>query len=293
MAEGEVTAEGERPLLQRIVDFPLVALVVSLVLLLLAGTLGLILGKLVALGQPADTVADAAITAILLVATYKLAIVRLGERPRDDLPARRSLTDLGSGIAAGALLFGVVVGIAALLGLYRVSGPDPAAALLVPLISAAIMPALTEELLFRGIVFRWFEEFAGSWAALVITSALFGLSHILNPAGTWFSSFAVAVEGGLLLGGVYLLTRSLWAPIGLHAAWNFTEGFLFDVPVSGHPQNGLVQARLSGPDLLTGGNFGLEASVIALAICTAASLWVVWRAVRAGRLVAPSWVRGG
>ena len=202
MAEVEVTVDAERPLIQRIVDFPLVALVVSVVLFVLASALGLVLGKSVAIAQPADTVADAAITLVLLVATYKLAIVRLGERPRDDLPAQGSLMDLGKGIAAGAFLFGVVVGVAALLGIYRVTGPDPAAQLLVPLVSTAIMPALTEELLFRGIVFRWLEEFAGSWVALIITSVLFGLGHILNPAATWFSSFEVAVEGGLLLGGV-------------------------------------------------------------------------------------------
>ena len=291
MGEEGITAEGEKPLLQRVVDFPLVALVVSVALFLLAGTLGLVLGKLVAIGPPADTVADAAITIILVLATYKLAIVRLGERPRDDLRGSGSPSDLSKGLAAGIMLFSAVIGVAALLGVYRVTTRNPAAEVLVPLVSMAIMPAFTEELLFRGIVFRWLEEFAGSWAALIITSALFGLGHILNPGATWFSSVAVAVEGGLLLGGVYMLTRSLWMPIGLHAAWNFTQGFLFDVPVSGHPQHGLVEARLAGPDLLTGGAFGLEASVIALAICAVTGLWFVWRAVSAGQLVPPSWVR--
>jgi membrane protease YdiL (CAAX protease family) len=291
MGEEGITTEVEKPLLQRVVDFPLVALVVSVALFLLASTLGLVLGKLVAIGQPADTVADAAITIILVLATYKLAIARLGERPRDDLRGRGSPSDLGKGVAAGILLFSAVVGLAALLGVYRVTARDPAAELLVPLVSTAIMPAFTEELLFRGIIFRWLEEFAGSWAALIITSALFGLGHILNPGATWFSSVAVAVEGGLLLGGVYMLTRSLWMAIGLHAAWSFTQGFVFDVPVSGHPQNGLVQAQLSGPDLLTGGDFGLEASVIAMAICAVTGLWFVRRAVSVGKPVQPSWVR--
>ena len=90
-----------------------------------------------------------------------------------------------------------------------------------------------EELLFRGILFRWIEEFGGSWAALMVTSVLFGLAHVINPNATWFSSFAIAVEAGVLLGGAYMLTRSLWMPMGLHAAWNFTQGDIFDVPVSG------------------------------------------------------------
>jgi hypothetical protein len=80
-------------------------------------------------------------------------------------------------------------------------------------------------------------------------------------------------------------------PIGLHAAWNFTQGFIFDVPVSGLDQDGLVEAQLSGPVLLSGGAFGLEASLIALAIATAAGIWLVVLAVRRGRLVEPWWVR--
>ena len=88
-----------------------------------------------------------------------------------------------------------------------------------------------------------------------------------------------------------MYARSLWLPIGLHFAWNFTEGFVFDVPVSGHPVEGLVEARISGAELLTGGAFGLEASVIALIVCTAAGVWLVVRAVRAGRSVPPRWKR--
>ena len=90
-----------------------------------------------------------------------------------------------------------------------------------------------EELLFRGILFRWLEEFGGSWLALLLTSALFGAAHLGNPNATAFSAFCIAVEAGVLLGAAYMLTRSLWLPMGLHAAWNFTQGEIFDVPVSG------------------------------------------------------------
>ena len=103
-------------------------------------------------------------------------------------------------------------------------------------------------MLFREILFRFLEQFGGSWFALALTSALFGLGHIVNPNASAFSSFAIAVEAGVLLGGAYMLTRSLWAPIGLHAAWNFTQGYIYDVPVSGIDQQGMVEARLSGPN---------------------------------------------
>ena len=78
---------------------------------------------------------------------------------------------------------------------------------------------------------------------------------------------------------------------GLHAAWNFTQGEIFDVPVSGTSRAWLLLAKLSGPAILSGGPFGLEASVITLILATAAGLWFVWRAIRKGEVVRPWWVR--
>ena len=154
----------------------------------------------------------------------------------------------------------------------------------------AILPGFMEELLFRGILFRWLEEFGGSWFALALTSALFGLGHIFNPNATALSAFAIALEAGVLLGGAYMLTRNLWLTMGIHAAWNFTQGEIFDVPVSGIDQHGLVEAQLSGPNILSGGAFGLEASLIAMILATAAGVALVVLAVRQGELVRPWWV---
>jgi uncharacterized protein len=286
------SAKDERSLFQRIVEFPLVALIIAILLFILATALGLYLGKLIPAGrQPWAAIIHGTINIAVMFATYKLAIARLGERPRDDLPARDMARNLGLGVLVGTLLYGLVVAVAATLGVYRVAGPGGTSMLLLGLVSAGIMPGFMEEVLFRGILFRWIEEFGGSWAALVVTSALFGLAHILNPNATWSSSLAIAVEAGLLLGGAYMLTRSLWLPIGLNAAWNFTQGPIFGVPVSGTPANGLVQAKLSGPTALSGGGFGLEASVIAVVIATAAGLWFVWAAVKRGELIQPWWVR--
>jgi membrane protease YdiL (CAAX protease family) len=227
----------------------------------------------------------------MVLAAYKFVIVRLGTHPRDDLPARGALRNLGIGLAIGFGLMAAAVGVAALLGVYTILGKGDTSKLVIELVTVAIMPGFMEELAFRGILFRWLEEFGGSWLALLITSALFGLAHIMNPNATWFSSFAIAVEAGVLLGGAYMLTRSLWLPMGLHAAWNFTQGEIFDVPVSGLDEHGLVQAKLSGPPLLSGGTFGLEASVIALVIATTAGIWLVYLAVGKGQLVQPMWVR--
>src|SRR2546423_160937 len=85
----------------------------------------------------------------------------------------------------------------------RIVGRGDTHELLKDLIGMTVFAAFMEELLFRGILFRWIEEFAGSWAALAITSALFGLAHIFNANATWVSSLAIMVEAGVLLGGAY------------------------------------------------------------------------------------------
>ncbi len=293
MAHTEVEPADERPTWRRILDFPLVGLVIAVGLFVAAVRVAYLLGA--QLPYPKDSIESlalrSAIQVALGVAVYKLVVARLGEQPRDELILAGAPRELGFGLLFGALLFGAVVGVAALADVYNIVGAGGTQMLLTVLISAAIVPGVLEELLFRGILFRWIEQFAGSWAALLLTSFLFGLAHHLNPNTTWFSSFAIAVEAGLLLGGAYMLTRSLWMPIGLHAAWNFTQGFVFDVPVSGVDQNGLVEAQLSGPVLLSGGAFGLEASVIALVIASAAGLWLLRLAVGRGAVIQPWWVR--
>ena len=284
----------EAPLWRRIVDHPLVAMLIAIALLLCTLRVGFELSKLLPpMGVTARAAAQAAINIGLVVTVYKLAIVRLGEQPRDDLPAVGAGKNLGIGLLIGAVLISVVVGVAALLDVYNIVGRGGTSEVLRLLIVTAILPGILEEIFFRGILFRWLEEWAGSWAALIVTSALFGGAHILNPNASWFSSVAIAVEAGLLLGGAYMLTRSLWMPIGLHAAWNFMQGAIYDVPVSGLDEQGLVQAKLSGPTLLSGGGFGLEASLIALVIATAAGAWLIVLALRKGELMQPRWIRPG
>lgn len=281
-----------KPRWKRITEFPLVAMLIALVLLLGSSFIGNLIAKdFPPMGKTEEALVKSGFVLWIVFVTYYYGIARLGAVPRNDFRFGHAMRDLGGGVGIGFALFAIVVGIAALTGVYSVTGAGSANGLVLALVSTAIVPAIVEELLFRGILFRWIEEFGGTWAALLITSALFGAAHSFNPNATAFSSFAIACEAGLLLGGAYMLTRSLWLPMGIHGAWNFTQGAIFDVPVSGINQDGLVQAKLSGPELLSGGSFGLEASVIALAVASLAGLWLVWLAVKRGHVEPPWWVR--
>ena len=287
----ESTSEA-KPLWKRITEFPLVAMLIAIALFIGTTALASLINKAIPIAEkPVSTIVHSLFALVLMFSVYKLAIRRLGAEPRDDLPAAGAAKNLGVGLLFGLLLFSLIVGVAALLDVYNIVGEGGTSELVLSLFAIAIMPGFMEELLFRGILFRWLEAFGGSWFALALTSALFGLAHIFNDNATALSSFAIAIEAGVLLGGAYMLTRSLWMPIGLHAAWNFTQGEIYDVPVSGFDQHGLVTAQLSGPEILSGGAFGLEASLIAMVVATAAGVWLVVRAINSGALVRPWWVR--
>ncbi|WP_217653562.1 CPBP family intramembrane glutamic endopeptidase [Seinonella peptonophila] len=103
-------------------------------------------------------------------------------------------------------------------------------------------------------MFRIFEEWTGTWIALVITSLLFGLMHLANPNASLWGALAIAVEAGGLLTAAYVATHKLWLAIGLYIGWNIAGGVIFSTEVSGNntPQ-GLLDATLHGNTLLTGG----------------------------------------
>jgi membrane protease YdiL (CAAX protease family) len=295
MAEGEVAPEVERSLVERILNFPLVTMLVALTVLMgIAGiTRGILKVLLRDLAPDNLSLVTGLVVCVVMILTYKLIIRRLGEQPRDDLSGPRAARQLVGGLGIGLALFSVIVAVAAALKVYRIVGIGDADFLLIAVITNGLFPAVSEELLYRGIIFRWFEEFAGTWAALLISSVLFGAAHFQNPNASVLAAVGVALEGGLLLGGAYMLTRRLWLPMGIHASWNVTQGGVFDIPISGNDAHGLVEAQLEGPAVLSGGGFGLEASLIAIVVSTLFALHLIRRAVRAGQVVQPWWVRGG
>jgi CAAX protease family protein len=228
---------------------------------------------------------------ILLVHLSYMAYVRLVERrPVTELALPAAPVGLALGALAGAGLIAAVVGVLWLLGMFYVTdtrGP----AVLLPVFALSAQSGYFEEVIARGILFRITEEGLGTWAALAFSALLFGFLHGLNPNATLMSSVSIAASAGVLLAAVYALTRSLWAPIGLHFAWNFTEGGIFGIPVSGFSIEGLLAPKIEGPALLTGGAFGIEASVLVPVLGLAAGAACLVAAARRRRLVPPAWHR--
>ena len=217
--------------------------------------------------------------------------VRLVEqRSTTELAIAGAPNELGFGMLLGAGLFTVTIGILWVLGYFHITGANRWN-VLVPSISMAVLSGFIEELITRGIIFRIIEESLGTWIALALSALLFGSMHLGNPHATVTSAVAIALEAGLLLGACYILTRRLWLAIGAHLAWNFTQGGIFGVAVSGTTAQGIFQSNLTGPEILSGGAFGAEASVVAVLVCVSGFLFVIARARTKGQIIQPFWMR--
>ena len=225
---------------------------------------------------------SAIVIAAAMIALYALLVRWFEKHPAKDLPMRRLVPDTLKGLGIGLLFFMVVVLVMSVFGLCEVGsfGTDRPLAIVAAFFLFLVV-GTGEEIIFRGILFRWIDEKWGFWTALAVSSLLFGLLHIFQPGATWWSSFAIAVEAGLFLGSAYKYSGTLWLPVGAHWAWNFVEGNVFGFAVSGTDAGASVfHTTVNGPDILTGGAFGPEASVIALVVGLLMSLWFILKVVR-------------
>ena len=136
--------------------------------------------------------------------------------------------------------------------------------------------AFSEELVFRGYILNnLLDSFPNKWIALGISALLFAVFHITNP-GIDFVAFINLCLAGLLLGINYIYTKNLWYSVLLHLGWNFFQGPLLGFRVSGITLPSLLIAETKGESLVTGGEFGLEGSVLTMTVSVIAILVLAW-----------------
>jgi len=136
------------------------------------------------------------------------------------------------------------------------------------------LPAVAEEALLRGYPLQALAESWGPAPALVVTSVVFGLLHAGNPEVSMVGLLNTGLAG-LFLGALYLRTGSLWWPSGAHLGWNWAHGFVLDLPVSGLDVANvpLLDGYARGAEVLSGGAFGPEGSVLTSGVLIAATAW--------------------
>ncbi|PAD74108.1 CPBP family intramembrane metalloprotease [Paenibacillus campinasensis] len=246
--------------IERLLRFPIIWMLVGAVVIIL------IQGLLFVLTQRIEGAGSLLLTLLLgLVAilVYKLTMKYVARRPIPELSRQHAGVEAVRGVITGAMFIAASTLIIVMLGGYSFQWAAPAdpGSIVMASIEIALGAAILEELVFRGLMLQAIQKLGGSWIALAVTSLTFGAFHLGNPGATLWSAVAITLEAGVLLGAAFLWRRNLWFVMGLHFAWNALESLL-GIPVSGLPADGLFTVQAHGAAWLTGGDFGLEGSIV-------------------------------
>ncbi|SFG79434.1 CPBP family intramembrane glutamic endopeptidase [Pedobacter insulae] len=133
-----------------------------------------------------------------------------------------------------------------------------------------LIVALFEELFFRTYALFVLAETYPLTVSVLINGVLFGLLHTGNAGFTWLAMLNISLAG-ILFSMVTLYHRNISWAIGIHLGWNFAQGVLFGFNVSGNKTTGLLNTKPIGPRHLSGGEFGIEGSVI----CTMVMMLII------------------
>ncbi|MCC9062618.1 CPBP family intramembrane glutamic endopeptidase [Flavobacterium piscisymbiosum] len=222
------------------------------------------------------------------VLSYILFFKKYDKRAVTEFAAKGLAKNLIIGTAIGFILQSLTILVIYLNGSYSVININPVSFILIPF-ALMFTVAIIEEILVRGIIFRIIEEKLGSYVSLTISSVLFGVLHLANPHSTLISSICITTAG-FLMGAAFIYSRNLWMPIALHFAWNFTQSGIYGAITSGNEKTkSLLEAKIQGPEFITGGAFGPEGSIQAIAFCAIGTIIILILSRKQNKIIKPYW----
>ncbi len=192
--------------------------------------------------------------------------------------------DLLAGLGVAMLLYAVGFGTSLLMGTVEIASVQWVPRDLLGTLLFFLLVAVTEEVMLRGFVLgRMLSAGMNRFVALFLSSALFSAMHLFNPNFALLP-FVNILLAGCLLGASFLYTRNLCFPVVLHWFWNWLQGPVLGYEVSGMDSGEtLLTLRLTGSDLLTGGSFGFEGSLLCTVLLVVGTLAIVAYYERRGR----------
>jgi len=277
---------------QKIFNFPIVKIVLALLTFMAVVIIGQqIAVKLLAL-TPLEkdyrNLLKGLFVSFSCIFSYILFFKKYDKRAITEFSVNGLAKNLTIGILIGFVLQSFTILVMYLNGNYSVVNINPVSFILIPF---AIMftVAIIEEILVRGIIFRILEEKLGSYISLTISSVLFGIFHLANPHGTLISGICITTAG-FMLGAAFIYSRNLWMPIALHFAWNFTQSGIFGAITSGNEKtSSLLEAKIQGPEFITGGEFGPEGSIQAIVFCALGTILLLALSQKQNKIILPYW----
>lgn len=179
---------------------------------------------------------------------------------------------LGYALAFALLLVGFIL--LWMVGYIEISKIDWRPNLFFGFILFFLIQSSLEEVISRAFMIPSLTHRFNPIVALVISSSIFAIVHMSNPNVTIISLLNICMAG-VLMGLLFMTTERIWMPIGLHAGWNFLQGSFFGFEVSGYDVYSLIDSKEVGPDMITGGAFGFEGSLLSLLLLTVVSAYII------------------
>lgn len=222
----------------------------------------------------------------MLIQLFSTALVILVVILFCKLLQKRSLASMGFakkgaakeyllGFAVGAAMFAAAVGFCALTGTLEITGVSPEASigLILLFLLGYLVQGMSEEILLRGYFMPSIARKNRIWVAVLVNAAAFAMLHLGNPGMTLLSFINLTLFG--IFASVYMLKRgNIWGIAALHSAWNFVQGNVFGIQVSGMKTDAAIfSSAIGGSAVINGGSFGLEGGLgvtIVLIIATVA-----------------------
>lgn len=284
-----------RTTLGRIIQFPLTRIVLAVLFLAPGSVINNLVAanvteKLSGIYYLISNGILALICFYLFLYLYRLYCRYIEKREAYEISGRNSLGELGSGLLIGMVLVVIMIGLFILFRIYHIESVNSWTVILNAIVLFG-MGSFLQEFLIRGILFRILEETFGTWITILSVGLIFGLIHLGNENASLLTSSYIFL-GDILLSAAFIYTRRIWLVWGIHFGWNLFQDGIFGMPNSGISSlPSLINASVNGPEWITGGSFGIEASLIALLLSTFLGIVILKKAWDSNLFVRPKWKR--
>ena len=276
---------------QAVLHHPLTRIIIGLALTLGIGIAAFIgiqqILNLTSLRQSDKDPISGTVLAALVCIVYVLLYQRYEKRKVTELSTRKLPQYLLAGILIGASITAATILTEYLAHYLSITATRPFLPLL-PNLWNTFVNSIVAELLIIGIVFRIAETWLGSYITLAILFVVFIILHLSATGDSPVSAICVALHAAFLCTTSYMYTRSLWTPIAIHFAWDFSFAAIYGASINGYTMdNSLLQTSINGPDWLTGGYFGPQGSIQAGLLCLLTGALLLNRCRRHQQILPP------
>jgi membrane protease YdiL (CAAX protease family) len=278
----------------RVFNFPLARIIVIALFLVPVVILNsvIVMQVIANLDEPLATWVDMSrllITMPLIILSYRLYCQTFEKRDAVEVSFGGAFKQWGTGALVAVGLVLSFVALIALIGEFHIVQFRPVSKLLNNFLMFST-GSLLQEMVLLCVIYRLIEELAGSWISLFLSLMLFAGVHLFNEAET-LATVSMLMLSSVILIAPFILTRRIWVSWGFHAAWNFMQAGVFGMPNSGILFKGWMVSEFSGPEWITGGAVGLEATYLSIGFDFLIGVVILSMAMKAGKLVAPKWKR--